>query len=311
MAVAVIAIPHSNPQLYTPGVLARSATAFDWVLHPVILLGAVATFGPRWLSHRPGDAAAQPAADDRRLREIWPLAFFSALLCFQVFPRGAHNVWIAQAAWMPLLGVTLFELSRGLAPAASRSKRVAVTALMAAIPLWLGWPVAAGSWQLHAAPHRSLAMRHTRGLEVGHASIARSKLRDVEALVAHLDTRPPGPLLLIGGDVMLYTLSDRPPLRPEYDFPLYGAALDMLPLRELATLDDGGWVDALEARPDTVVVVVRDAAGRRVLEALPSLQTHLDRHASPIHRFGRYEVLEGDDAAAGREPAATVRRTPM
>jgi hypothetical protein len=275
----------------------------------MILLGAVATFGPRWLAHpRSGEGAAE-AAEDRRLRASWPLAFFSGLLCFQVFPRGAHNVWLVHAAWMPLLGVTLFEIFRRFAPATPRSTRFAFAGVMVSILVWLGWPVAAGSWQLHAAPHRSLALPHASGMEVSQASIAQRKLADVEALVAHLDTLPPGPLLLIGGDVMLYTLTDRAPLRPEYDFPLYGVALDMLPLRELAALDDGGWTAALEAEPDTQIVIVRNPAGRRVLEAIPSLKAHLDRQRAVARSFGRYQLLEADVRSDG-DVGAADRRTP-
>ena len=303
VALAVLFIPHSNPRLYTPRVMLRSATIFDWVLHSATLLTAVAVFGPRWIK-RAGSTQANshdrvdpPDPESERLRAVLPLAFFSGLLCFQIFPRGAHNVWMAQAAWMPLLGVTLHELGRRWTRTAPRPRRLAVAGILILVPLWLAWPVAARSWSLHRAANRPLALPHAQGMQVGLASIADSKLEDVEALVAYLQRRPQGPLLLLGGDVMLYTVSDRVPLRPEHEYAIYNVVLDMLPLRELAALDDGGWGPALEARPDTAVVWIRDPGGARVLAALPSLKAHLDQHYTATRRIGRYQVFELPSAA--------------
>jgi len=66
----------------------------------------------------------------------------------------------------------------------------------------------------------------------------------------------------------------------------------MLPLREISALEDGGWVPALRAEPNTVVVVMNDASGRRVREALPSLDAWLRAHYRPTERFGAYEIWE-------------------
>lgn len=290
MLVAAACVPHSNPDLYTPGVLLQAASAFDWVGHTIVLCAAAAVFGPRLVEFAAGPGASE--AMRRHLAAVLPVAFFSGLLCFQIYPRGAHNVWLVQAAWMPLLAITLHAAWRSGLRGASPAGRKGAAMVLVLACLWLAWPVAAGAWKLHAAPHRPLALPHARGLDVGLESVEQWRLGDVEALVAELRRRPPGPLLLIGGDAMLYVLSDRPALRPEHEYALQNVVLDMLPLRELAALDDGGWVAALERQPTAAVVVVRDPAGRRVLAALPSVETHLDRHFEPTRRFGRYQLYE-------------------
>ncbi len=284
--LAVFAVPYNNPRLYTPPVLTRSASMFDWVMHTGILVAAVVVFGP---------AIARGGEDDgerARLRALLPIAFFSGLLCYQVFPRGAHNAWFAQPAWMPLLAIVLYELWRRFARDATPPRRLALAALLLVVPIWLAWPVALRTWRLRDAPARALALPKTEGLEVQLSEIERWHLADVETLVAELGGRPDGPLLLLGGDAMLYHVTGRPPLRPEHDYALYNTVLDMLPLRELAALEDGGWVPALRARPNTVVVVMHDDAGRRVRRALPSLDAHLRARYAPQSRHGTYEIWE-------------------
>ncbi len=284
MALAVLVVPHANPRLYTAAVLTRSASLFDWVIHTGIVLGAVAVFGPRIARGEPDPA------ERARLRALLPIAFFSALLCYQVFPRGAHNAWFAQPVWMPLLAIVLYEPWRRFAPGASTAQRSAMAVLLLIVPIWLAWPVALRTWRLRDAPARALALPRTEGLTVKRADIERGHLGDVEALVAALAAVPSAPLLLIGGDAMLHHVTGRPPLRPEHDYAIYNTVLDMLPLRELAGLEDGGWIPALRAQPETVVVVVDDDAGRRVRRALPRLDAHLRAHYAPIARFGVYEV---------------------
>jgi hypothetical protein len=286
IVVAWWGVPHANPKLYTPKVLARSATIFDWVVHTIVLSAAVATFGPRIArgASEPGERA--------RLRALMPVFFFSGLLCFQIFPRGAHNVWLAHPAWMPLLGIVAFEPWRRFAATATPARRVVMACVLLAGPLWLAYPVAARTWRLRDAPARALALPRTEGMRVQLSSVEQWHLADVEALVADLETRPDGPLLLVGGDVMLHYLTGRPPLRPEHEYEVYNVVLDMLPLRELAALDDGEWVTRLRAEAHAVVVIERDRSGARVLEALPSLDAYLRSRYRPTTRYGRYEVWE-------------------
>jgi len=302
MAVAVLFVPHSNPLLYTSKLLLRSAGSFDWVLHTAILGAAAVLFGP--LLARGGRKGGEEnggedsvETDERaRLRALLPLFFFSGMLCFQVFPRGAHNAWMAHPAWMPLLGVVLYEPWRRLAPGRPPVRRIAIACALLVVPLWIANPVMGRTWRLRDAPSRPLALPKTSGMDVRLSSIERWQLRNVEALVAHLETRPDGPMLLVGGDVMLYYLTDRPPLRPEHEYALYNVVLDMLPLRELAGLEDGEWSARLESEPETIIVTMGGPAGRRVFAALPSLEKHLRTHYRPIDRFGDYVVWGASEA---------------
>lgn len=299
--VAVLLVPHSNPELYSSKLLSLSAVNFDWVLHSSILLAAAFAFGPALI--RVSRGAPADDGERRRLAAVLPLFFFSAMLCFQIFPRGAHNVWMAHPAWMPLLGVVLHEPWRRLAPQLNTRRRVGLALVLAVAPLWLAWPVASRTWQRSDAPARTLALPKTFGMQIQRSSISRYHLADVERLVARLEERPRGPLLLVGGDVLIHYLTDRPPLRPEHEYALYNVVLGMLPLRELAALEDGDWVARLRAEPNASVVVVRDDAGRRVREALPTLARHLDDAYVVEAEFGPYVLMRPVAASgAGRTP---------
>lgn len=272
------AIPTDLPRLHEAGVLLqRGPFALEGVLAPSALLAGIALHRERLLE-------AKGVA-------LLPVLFVSAMLCFEVFPRAGHNLWILHGALVPLLAVVLC----GWLAATGSERRWTAGILVLVVPVWLVFPIVRGVvWPAEAsAERRPLALVATRGIALGERQIERQHIRDVEELVAWLRTAEPrdAPLLLLTNEEMIPFLSDRRPLFPDHGYALFLAGWGMLPRPLERELDTEAMVARVKNARDLIVVHRMDPTAANLRRALPRVSGYIEENFRVVARFGVYRAL--------------------
>ncbi|MBW2232068.1 MAG: hypothetical protein JRG92_15105 [Deltaproteobacteria bacterium] len=268
-----------------PDGLWRVSALFDWILPALLVLAAT---GVLWRDTRNGKWEARTSG-------LLVLAFHQAFLCFQIFPRAGHNVWMLGGAMVPL--ATLLA-HRGFLAATgretTRARRRAAALLCAALPLWLAAPVAAKVLAIivESEPGRIVRLPHAKGLTMDLEDWKLQQVDSLQKLVWHLKATdgPETRVLLIGNELMIYFASDRLHLVPEREFLLYSAASGMIPQSEVHRLGDEEIARRLETATDVTVVISDDPSAMRLLALLPEAGRVITRHYRVDARFGRYAV---------------------
>jgi hypothetical protein len=223
------------------------------------------------------------------------LAFHQGFLCFQIFPRAGHNVWVVLAATAPLATLLAYRTYRAVVThESSRAQRRAAIALCAALPLWLAAPVATDTLRrlVTQEPVRAAGLPHTRGIELDTEDFRIQHVDAVRQLVRHLrstrasDSR----MLLIGTEHMIHYASDLPSLAPESEFLLYLAGSGMIGQSQAHRLGDEEIARRLETTPNARVVISDDSSARRLIALLPETQRVIAGRFRIEARFGPYTV---------------------
>jgi hypothetical protein len=303
LALAIFVVAPRPPGLYTLPVVWRTGVNFDWILSTAILLGAMPLIARAIFDRTTPESAAVN-------RLVLPLAFVQAFLCFQAFPRAGGDVWLAQAAMVPLLVYLGHRTYRwGTQGIGGRGRRVGVALACAAIPAWLVAPVVAPVARLDRAHAlmRPIDLPQAAGIALTPSYWKEQSLEDAHALIAYLrERRPPDArLLLLGGDAMIYFLSGREHLVPEREYLIYLAALNMLPVGEASALTDAAARGELVRRPDTIVVIQRDSSAASLRVRMSRLGRFIAERYEKDRDIGPYRVLRRRDAGE-HEPAKPV-----
>lgn len=284
VAAGVFLLPPDAPGLRDPAVLLTRAPFALEALYLPGLLGTALLLSIRHL----GDPAA--------LRARAPVLIVSAMLCFEVFPRAGHNLWILHGALSPLLAMVLGDLlaATGAMRAPRLRRRLAAAALLA-VPCWLVSPlVRTVVWPAPATgERRPLALDRARGLRLDAVQREEQRVPHVEALVAWLAIHEPpdAPLFLLTNEEMIPFLAKRPVLYPDHSFALFLAGWGMLSPERQRELDTDPMVARLLAEPDAIVVHRPDPSATRLRRAMPRLREIVERDFRVVERFGPYRVL--------------------
>jgi len=286
------------PRLYTREILVwRAPFALEGVLLPGLsILGMALAVAMA----RRREAAPLPLA------ALLPLFFTQALLCFEVFPRAGHNLWILHGALAPLFAWVLYA---GVALAvprdghpAVRLRRAAAVAVAVLVPLWLVGPIVRTVLRPVEANRRAPALPRAHGLSLGLRQIIDLHIDDLERLVRFLDRAEPpdAPLLVLTNEAVVPLFSGRRNLFEHRAYALFLAGWGMLPRDQRLALDSARTLDVLRRTPDLLVVHQQDATARNLRRALPGIREYVEANFEVVARFGVYRVLR----RAGR---ATLR----
>jgi hypothetical protein len=287
LLVGRFGIPTELPRLHDPEVfLLRGPFALEGVLAPFVLLAAIGLHRERL---RGPDGVA-----------LLPVLFVSSMLCFEVFPRAGHNLWILHGALMPLLAVAI----GGWLAAAGSERKLAAGLLALVIPVWLVVPIVRGVvWPAEpASERRPLALARTQGIALSERKIEQQKLRDVEELVAWLRAAEPAdaPLLLLTNEEMIAFLSGRRALFADHGYALFLAGWGMLPAAHQRELDTEVMVARVKNARDLLVVYRMDPTAANLRRALPRLRSYIEKNFRVVARFGMYRVLRAHRGGRGR-----------
>ena len=272
------AIPTELPRLHEWDVLLqRGPFGLEGVLAPFGLLVAVGLHRDRL---RAGEVVA-----------LLPVLFVSSMLCFEVFPRAGHNLWILHGALMPLLAVVL----AGWLGRTGSARSLAAGLLALVIPVWLVAPVVRGVvWPPDsAAERRPLALERSEGIRLGPRQLEEQHIPDIEELVAWLRVAEPtdAPLLLLTNEEMIPLSSGRRLLFSDQRYALFLAGWGMLSARDQRGLDTQAMLARVKAEPDLLVVHRIDASASNLRRALPRLRDYIQKNFQVVARFGPYRVL--------------------
>jgi len=278
LLVGRFVIPTEFPRLYELGVLlGRGPFGLEGLLAPFGLLAAIGLQRDRF---RSAEAVA-----------LLPVLFVSAMLCFEVFPRAGHNLWILHGALMPLLAVVL----AGWLRRTGSQGRWAAGLIALVLPVWLVAPVVRGvlSPLDSASQRRPLALERSEGIRLGPRQLERQHIPEVEELVAWLRVAEPAdaPLLLLTNEEMIPLLSGRSRLFSDKRYELFLVGWGMLPVREQRGLDAPAMLARVQAEPDLLVVHRIDASAASLRRALPHLRDYVEKNFQVVARFGPYRVL--------------------
>jgi hypothetical protein len=286
-ALALLSIglfaPTEMPRLREPVVLlGRGPFALEGVLAPMLLCAAL---GLSW--QRLASASA-------RISRI-PVLLVWSMLCFQVFPRAGHNLWILHGALAPLLALVigdLLELTRAGSAGQSRTRKVAAACLVALLPIWLVVPIVRTvvAPDAVASTTRALALPRARGLSLDARQIDELSIRDLEETIAWLAVAEPGdaPLLVLGNDELLPLLANRPGVLDDHRYPVFLVGWGLWPG---SALDQAAILARVEEHPEVLVVQRAGQAAQRLRGALPRVYEFIEINFRPVARFGGYRVL--------------------
>ncbi len=304
IGAAIFVVPHRNPDLYDFATLWRSALFLDWSWPSILVVAALL---PVYSALRAEDGEERTDT----IRNLLPISFFTAFLCFQIFPRAGQNAWTCLGA-LTLLGCVLIHRTwRWAARAdATRTERRFARALCLLIPLWAVAPVAGALlddvWSRDdpLVGHLEVALPHASWITLSRETAHIEEFGQVRALVEYVRQTEPAdaPLLVLGPEYMLYFVTDRPHVAPDLDFLLYSAAIRMLPASGFAILGDGRLLDALASSPDALVVQRAERRPNAVRRAIPELHRVLQTNYVPDARFGPYTVLRREGRSANATP---------
>lgn len=304
LATSRFAIPTDLPRLFEANVLlARAPFALEGVLLPVLLLAGLA-LAARELSGSPPDGTPSRAGR----AAVVPTLVVSSLLCFEVFPRAGHNLWILHGALAPLLALVLARWLERAGPAArirarGRLRWTAAAGLVAMLPVWLVAPIARPVLlpDQPRSERRPVALPRAQGIALDARTAEAMYLTDVEALVSWLATVPPAdaPLLMLTNEEMVPFLSGRALLFPERRYALFLAGWGMLPGAEMRTLDTPAMLTRLRDAREVLVVYRPDPTAANLRRAMPRLRDYVEKNFDLVARFGPYRVLRRAAAASG------------
>jgi hypothetical protein len=294
LLIGRFAIPNEIPRLYEPAVLlGRGPFALEGVLAPVLLFAALAVSARR---------IADPPAGAARLSVL----LVSSLLCFEVFPRAGHNLWILHGALFPLLALVLADLleatgvRRDLQPF---WRRAAAAGLVVTLPIWLVIPIVRTVLlpDESASHGRPIALEQARGLSLDARQIEEQRVRDVEELVAWLAAAQPAgaPLLMLTNEAMIPFLAGRPLLFADYSYALFLAGWGMLPAEQWRELDGPELLARVRRAPELLVIHRSDSSAANLRRVQPRLRDYIEKNFQPVARFGDYRVLRHVPAPSG------------
>jgi hypothetical protein len=295
--VALGLIGRAVPTGRLPIELWRASALFDWILPALLVIAATGLLADD--IRRKGWSAASSG--------LLVLTFHQAFLCFQIFPRAGHNVWIVQGAMLPLVALLAYRAwSATIRCEMGFGRRLAAGVLCVALPFWLAAPLAERvlAQELRPGPERAVDLPHAQGLKMDWKDWRRQQIGAAQKLIRHLamTSQPDTPLLLIGNEQMIYFASDRPHLVPSREFLLYSAASGMIPDSEIYRLGDADIARRLETAADVRVVIAGDTSARRLLGLLPEVELVIAGQFQIDERIGPYVVWR---PSLTRGPAAT------
>lgn len=310
LAVGRFAISTDLPRLYTPEILVwRAPFALEGVLLPGLLFLGMLLLGMLLVGNPLSQRNTQPnAVGEVRLAALVPVFFTQALLCFEVFPRAGHNLWIMHGALAPLtawvLGAWVESASMAgttAAPGAVRFRRGVAIACACVVPLWLVGPIVRTVVvpSEGVAERRAPALPGAGGLALGFQQIADQHIDDLEELVRFLDQAAPSdaPLLVMTNEAVVPLFSGRRDLFEDHAYGFFLAGWGMLGPEQRAALDGPRMLERLQRTPDVFVVHQPDATARNMRRALPRIREYVEENFQVVARFGVYRVLRRSDRA--------------
>ena len=278
------AVPPDAPGLRDPAtLLARGPFALEALHLPVLLVAGLLTSAGR-------------VREEGAVRTRVPLLVVSAFLCFQVFPRAGHNLWILHGALAPLWALVLGDLYRAAtASEAVRWRRALAAALVLATPVWLALPIARATVSSTEAQgeRRPLALERARGLRLDAVQRTEQEIPHVEAMIGWLETgAPAGRLLLLTNEPGIAFLAGRATVFGDEAFAHFLAGWGMLAPAGRRALDASEEVSRLRTEAGVLAIHRADPSATHLRRALPRVREIVERDFRVIERFGPYRVLE-------------------